>query len=360
MLVTCLLSLPLAGQAAIRYAQNFAIEDCGTHRVLTVRNTTRHSDRVYRYALVPQEAELPQLPRTMPVIRTPVKRVVAMETVYIGYLEALGQLDSIIAAATVDYISNPDVRTAITSGRIQRLQSGQAIDIEKLLVLQPDLLLTSVSGEASFDIPAKLGRTNLPVVLTAGYMEAHPLARAEWIKFIAEFFDAAPRADQVFDHIEQRYHQLTRLSENIETRPTVLCGAPYSGVWHVPGGASFAAQAIRDAGGDYLWSADKTRGGIPLDTERVFLHAAHADFWIHPGFYRSMPALLAADPRFAKFAPAQTGRIFNHTRQQGPTGGNAIWESGIVHPEKVLADLVHVFHPERLPQHEFVYYQRLE
>lgn len=344
----------------VRQAQNFTITNHGTHRILSVENAFRDATRTYHYALVPKNSEVPTLPKNIPVIRTPVERVVAMETVYIGYLEALGRLDHVVAASTVDYISNPKVRRWVAEGAIQALQVGQAIDVEKLLLLQPDLILTSISGDASFDIPAKLERTGLPIVLTAGYMEQEPLARAEWIKFIAAFFGEDRLADELFNGIEQRYQALKALTENLENNPTVLCGAPYSGVWHVPGGASFTARSISDAGGDYFWSEDTSLGGIPLNTERVFFRAANADYWINPSFYRSMDALLAADSRFARFAPAKQGKIFNNTRQVGPKGGNAIWESGIMQPDKVLADLIRIFHPELLPEHEFVFYERLE
>lgn len=349
-----------AAEPSVRHAKNFEITDYGTHRILRVMNAFRDSTRTHQYALVPKGGELPELPGDVAVIRTPVERVVAMETVYIGYLEALGQLDSIIAAATVDYISNPDVRQRVTEGRIESVQVGQAIDVEKLLLLQPDLILSSISGDANFDIPAKLERTGLPIVLTAGYMEQDPLARAEWIKFVAAFFEEDQLADELFEGIEKRYQSLKALTENLENKPTVLCGAPYSGVWHVPGGKSYTARAIQDAGGDYLWSEDGSQGGIPLDIERVFLKGARADFWINPSGYRGMQALRSADQRFDKFRPARQNKVYNNTRQVSPTGGNAIWESGIVRPDDVLADLIHIFHPELLPDHEFVYYEQLK
>ena len=140
----------------------------------------------------------------------------------------------------------------------------------------------------------------------------------------------------------------------------MFCGAPYSGVWHVPGGGSFVAQWIHDAGGDYLWAADNSQGGIPLDTERVFLKAAEADIWLHPSFYRSMEEMFGADPRFAKFHAAQDGHVYNNTRQIGNNGGNNIWERGIVRPNEVLADLIQIFHPDLLAGHAFVYYENLQ
>ncbi len=352
-------SLP-AAQSPIRYAQNFEIEDFTTHQLVTVRNTFRNSEQVYRYALVPPDQHPPELADNIQVVHTPVARVVAMETVDIGYLDALGQLDVLVGVATADYISNPQVRQALNDGQIQAIQSGQALDVERLLQLQPDLILTSTIGDPAFDLPARLARTGLPALVSASYMEQHPLARAEWIKFVAAFIGQGERADEVFEQVEARYLELIQLTEGVETRPTVLCGAPYSGVWHVPGGQSYTAQHIKDAGGDYLWRENPQQGGVPLDIERVFLRAARADFWINPSGYRSMQALLSADGRFARFQPARAGTVYNSTRQVSPGGGNAIWESGIVHPEDVLADLIHIFHPELLPQHQLIYYEQLQ
>jgi iron complex transport system substrate-binding protein len=354
-----LLPLPSVEASEVRYAENFEIQRFDTHQLLTVRNISKHSEQVYQYALVPQGQPLPKLPMDAQVVRTPVGRIVAMETVYIGHLDALDALDRIVAAATVDYISNPKIRERVASGSVRSVQFGQALDVEQLLTLQPDLILTSISGDPAFDIPPKLERTGLPIVLSASYMEPHPLARAEWIKFIAAFVEASDRANHLFDQIEARYHELTALTSEVTEHPTVLCGAPYSSVWHVPGGRSYTAQMIEDAGGHYLWRDNPSQGGVPIDLESVFLKGARADFWINPSGHRTMNSLLSADERFSRFRPAQEGDVYNNTRQVAPGGGNAVWESGVVRPDDVLADLIHIFHPELLPDHELVYYEPL-
>ena len=363
-LVACLGSsaTPLAASitSVPHYAKNFEISQFPTHRIATIRNLQRGSKATHQYALVPKDASLPELPAGITVIRTPVTRVVVMETVYIGYLDALNQLDTIIAAATPDYVSNATIRTRIADGTIQKVQSGAALNIERMLMRQPDLILSSSTGDPAFDVPLKLARAGLPVVLSAGYMEQHPLARAEWIKFIAAFFNAEHLAEQIFEASATRYELLLKKVEQIEQRPTVFCGAPYSGAWHMAGGESYLAQAIRDAGGDYLWADVPGSGAIPLDTERVFLKAAHADIWINPSFYRSLNELYGADQRFQKFHAGQTGQVFNNTKQRTASGGNSFWECGIVHPDDVLADMIKIFHPELMPDWEFIYYQQLK
>lgn len=359
-LVSLLPLMPAAQATELHYAQNFEIEDFGTHRILTVRNALRQKTPAQRYALVPKDQPVPELPDGVPIIRTPVERIVVMETVHVGYLEALGRIDRIVGAASIEFINNPAIQQGAAEGRIRRLQGGQLLDVETLLTLQPDLVLTSVAADPAFDVPAKLQRAALPVVPTAGYLEAHPLARAEWIKFIAEFVDQREAAEQTFEAVATRYRELTALTANPKRRPTILCGAPYAGVWHVPGGRSYTAQTIEDAGGHYLWRDNTSRGGVPLDLETIFLKGAAADLWINPGAHRTLPSLLAADPRFQRFQAARKGRAFNLTRQVTPTGGNAIWESGIARPDLVLADLIRIFHPDLLPDHTLVYYEALE
>jgi len=66
--------------------------------------------------------------------------------------------------------------------------------------------------------------------------------------------------------------------------------------------------------------------------------------------------LLAGDARYADFVAFQTGNLWNNNARLGPNGGNEYWEVGVVHPEVVLADLIIIFHPELLPEHELVYY----
>ena len=350
---------PLARE--LDYAKNFTIEEYANYKLLTVSNAYRDARSEYRYALIPRRATLPDdLPRDAVVIRTPVQRVVIMETVYVGYLDALGQLDQICGAASASYINHPKVIQRVESGDILSIQSGQKLNIERLLLLQPDLILTTNIGEGQMDVYPQLQRAGLPVVLTADYMEHHPLARTEWLKFLAAFFETEDRSNEIFNSIKTQYTGLLDITKGIDERPSVFCGAPYSGSWHVPGGDSFIARAIQDAGAHYLWADDPSRGSLPLDIERVFLRAAEADYWIHPSHYRSLSELFNADPRFAKFGAAQISQVFNNTRQVSKNGGNNIWERGIVHPEEVLADLIKIFHPDLLPEHELIYYENLQ
>jgi iron complex transport system substrate-binding protein len=119
------------------------------------------------------------------------------------------------------------------------------------------------------------------------------------------------------------------------------------------------ARFLADAGADYLWAEDTTRGSLPLDLEAVLSKAGGAEFWLNPGPWRSRAEARKAEPRAALFKAFGAGKVWsNEARRCG--AGNAFFEEGSTRPDWVLADLIALFHPELLPGHRFRWYAKLE
>ena len=53
------------------------------------------------------------------------------------------------------------------------------------------------------------------------------------------------------------------------------------------------------------------------------------------------------------------GRVFNNNLRTNAQGSNDYWESGAMHPDLILADLLHILHPELLPAWTLRYYRPL-
>ena len=357
-------ALPSYGQVervSLSYAENFSIEKRDAYTLVTVRNPWRGAGRLqFRYALAPRGREAPDLPSDVQLIRAPLERLSLMETVYLSHLNALDAYESLVGLAHPELASDAETRRRIESGDTKPIPAKGVLDVESLILLRSDAIFTSAMGNPQFDVHPQLERANQPVVVTAEYMEEHPLGRSEWLKFTAAFFGKEAEADAIFETIENRYLELKALARGLQHRPTVLANAPFGGVWHVPGGRSFTAKAIADAGGRYVFSDDESSGGVPKDFESVYFRAAEAEVWLHPGTARSLSQLLEMDPRFARFAALAKGEVYNNTRLWGPGGRNAIWERGILHPEETLADLIAILHPSLIPNHSFVYYEQLK
>ena len=73
-----------------------------------------------------------------------------------------------------------------------------------------------------------------------------------------------------------------------------------------------------------------------------------------------MSDILLLDERFSDLPVVQEGRVYNNNARISQGGGNDYWESGTVRPDLVLGDLIKVFHPGLLSEHQFVYYRKLK
>jgi len=126
------------------------------------------------------------------------------------------------------------------------------------------------------------------------------------------------------------------------------------------GGNSFAARLIKDAGGSYLWRDNPSTQAIPLDLESVYSKAVGAHIWINPGAASSLEELEHFDERLGALPVLQTGNVYGNNRRLTHGGGNDYWESGSVRPDLVLADLIALFHPDLMTDHQFIYYRKLK
>ncbi|MEO0868080.1 MAG: ABC transporter substrate-binding protein, partial [Cyanobacteria bacterium J06642_11] len=290
----------------------------------------------------------------------PVGTVATLSTTYLPHLEALGQVDALVGMDNFSLVYAPEVRAKIERGELIEFQSGRVLNIEALLVRDPDLVMAYGTGDPNADGYSRMIQAGLPVAMVGDYVETSPLGRAEWLKFTALFFNQEAEAQQVFDEISSEYGALVELTESLPERPTVFSGFSYEGTWYMPGGKSYAAQLLRDAGGAYLWEESESTLTMPLDFESVFDQAAEAEIWINVSQdWQSYGDAIATDPRYGSFGAFKQDSVFNNNARMNNSGGNDYWESGAMNPHLILADLVKIFHPELLPDHQLVYYQKL-
>jgi iron complex transport system substrate-binding protein len=282
-----------------------------------------------------------------------------MSTTYLSHLAELGLLDRLVGLDNPQFVHTPAVVEMIEAGELATVRSGTEINVERILALDPSLVMTYGMGTPADDVHPQLIAAGVPVAINAEYVEPTPLGRAEWIKFTAAFFNEEAVAEEFFAEVATRYEDLAARASASEERPTLLVNAPFQGTWYMPGGNSFLAQFFADAGADYLWADDDTQVSLQLSFETVFAEAANADIWVHPGAATSLDELLAMDERFANFAAFQQGAVYNNTKRLNENGGNDYWESGMINPHLILADQIAIFHPDLLPDHELYYYQRL-
>lgn len=355
---------PVAASSAIRYAKGFTLEYHDSYKLLRVLTPWREAPVTFTYMLVPRGRKAPPALPGAVVIETPVERIAVTTTTALPFFAMLGVAGKLVGFSGCHRINTPEIAEMFKRHEIAEIGIGDGgmatkLNLERLYVLQPDLVMVYGTGIADFDHHPKLIEAGFRTVVYSNHMEPTPLGRAEWLKFVAAFFDKEREAARLFDGIARSYEGQAERAKEVGRRPTVLHGMAYQGIWYMAGGDGYMARFYADAGADYLWRDDPSRGSMPLTMEAVMERARDAEYWVDLGVCRSLTELRAADDRYRLIQAFRTGRVFNNNAKVGPGGGNDFWETGVARPDLVLADLISVFHPELAPTHERVWYWQL-
>ncbi len=341
-------------------AIGFSIEYHKNYKVITVNQPWKGAKEQFRYALVQCGTPNPTGFNENQIIQVPVRTVAILSTTHLAHLEKLGLIDRLVAMTTLEMVYDSKMQTQLDKNGVQDVGRNNSFNIEKLLMLSPDLITTYGTGNPATDSHPKLLEAKLKVAINAEYMESSPLGRAEWLKFTALFFNQEDKANQEFAGIVARYEKVAAIAKTAKTAPTVVTGFHRNGTWHMAGGKSYAAKYLEDAGAKYLWADDPSEGSNPLSFETVYLRGRSADFWLNTSQdWQKREDIPKSDVRYRDFQAWQTGKMFNSNARVNNKGGSDYWQSGVVNPDVVLADLVKIFHPELMPEHQLFYYKEI-
>ncbi len=342
-----------------QYAQGIRVEYHRHYKIVTLPSSTQPAYPAITYILVQCGTPAPSGVQGT-VVTVPIATIAALSSTYLPHLDSLGVLDRLVAIDHRKHINNRTVQTYVQQGKVREVGTESSLNTEQLLDVNPALVMTYQIPGATADNVTRLTAAGLTVVVNAEYLETSPLGRAEWLKFMALFFNREREANQHFADVVQRYQKVAAIAAAATDRPTILAGLEIGGTWYMPGGRSYVATYFRDAGGSYLWAADSTTGSIPLSFETVLDRAALANVWLTSSLdWKTHADILATDRRYLNFAAVRTKRVFNNNARVNASGGNDYWEQGVLQPDVVLADLVKILHPTLLPSHQLVYYRQL-
>jgi len=347
-----------------KHAKGFSIEYHGTYKVLSIHDPWGRADENYTYLLVQRGEEVPAGYPDAQVFSVPIQSAVTLGVVHLTQISQLEELHTVKGHNGVALVYDEEIHRLAEEGSIREIGGGgmamtPTLKMEEMIELEPDVVFCTANGNREYDNQYKLREAGLKPVVTAGWMEDHPLARAEWIKFIAYFYNREGEANDLFDGVAANYSAISAKTRDLTPKPTVFSGFNYQGTWYAPGGGSYVAMLFKDAGADYILLNDTERGDQPLDFEVVYERAHDADYWINIGIAGDVHELLALEPRYAKFDAFKSGNLYHHDARVSPNGGDDYWQSGILRPDIVLADLVKIVHPEVLPDHELYYYNHI-
>lgn len=347
------------------FAEGWSVAYHPNYKVVTIQPVPNVTNaRTETYVLVQCGTPAPDLVDDLAdahLISIPIKTFwTASGSGWFVALEYLGLSDTVLGAnvraAGLEYLPNIN----------RRFEDGLAIparasdSFEPILAAEPELLHVMFSQDLT-DQGRELG---LNGVIYNSYWEP-PLGSAEEIKLVSLFFNREARANELLAPVIENY---LALKERIETettaRPTVLFGSiNRDGLFASRPPNRIDIRLLRDAGTVPILQetvTDQPFNAIPL--ELAIEVGGAADYWIDTTYFADdrlgnmVAGSLDYQPLNSSFDALAEGRAVHQFRR-----GTDIFATGQSYRvDLLLRDLVHIFHPELLPDHTLTWFTVLE
>jgi len=346
-------------EVELKYSTTFKLFEAEQYSRIVITKPWPKAEKELTYILAKDQKYIPKDMEYDFFVELPIQKIVLTSTTHIPSLISLNQLDKWVGFPGLDYVSSPEARNLIAQNKLSELGKNEALNTEKLLALQPDVVI-GFAVEGSNKSLNTVAKSGIPVLYNSDWLDEHPLGKAEWIKFFGMLTDTYDLAETKFNEIEKNYLELKSIAEQASNSPSLLAGAMYKDVWYLPGGKSWQAKFLEDANANYLYADTKENGSLSKSFEAVLDQANNAEFWIAPAQFTSYSEMLESSQHYAEFKAFQEKKIFTIAKTKGEKGGVLYYELAPNRPDLVLRDLVGILHPELLDLETYSFFKPLD
>lgn len=342
----------------LKYAEGFDVKNYPAHKEIYVFNPVG-KDTLATYITALHGTELHDSIKNKGIfIPVPAKTIACLSTTSVGCVEILDLQEHLIGAGSPEYIWDEKIQKRIAVGKIREIGRGMGFNIESIVELAPDLLIQNYMDKVDAD--GNLSKLGIKVLYNNAWKERSLLGRAEWLKFVALFFCKEQLADSIFYEVERNYMQIKEVAKTASSRPFVMYGYDYKGVWYLPQDSTYVAQTIRDANAIFK-GAGNGSSSVPKSFEEIYELFHNAEYWLSTrAKIQNMKEFLSSNERYIQFDATKNNKVYLNNKREKPTGGNDYWESGINRPDLLLKDIVKILHPELYPEYETTYWKHLQ
>jgi iron complex transport system substrate-binding protein len=263
------------------------------------------------------------------------ERIVCTSATHIGFISELGFLDKVVG------VTSPERIYSITDAdrkRITNIGDDIQLNLEALLLCHPDVIIMSTYAQGD-ERAKQIESLGIPVIYCHEWMECSPLARAEWIRMFGAILGCRTKADSIYNAVSKAYSTYRQSTPNVSKQ--IMSGMSWRGTWYVPAGGTFMGRLFKDAGAQYKYQNNPSTSSIPLNMEQALQDFEQADVWVGCEA-NTLEELESIDQKHLWFKAYQNKQVYNFRKRSTPTGANDFWESGVVHPERLLHDLQNI------------------
>ena len=327
---------------AFKYARLIHVERHDGYTLARVDNPWKVGKTLHTYVLVPNDAPLSQQLPQGTVVRTPLRRSIIFTSVHAALADQFAAQKQVAGVADSKYIKVPFVVEGCADGTLVDCGDGMNPLVEKIIDAGADaILLSPFENSGGY---GRLEEVDIPLIECAEYMEASPLARAEWLRFYGMLYGRERQADSLFAVVDSTYQALKQLALTSKVRRSVLIAKQTGSVWYVPGGHSTIGQMLQDAQCDYPFADDDHSGSLSLPFETVLERAGQADVWLFR-YDAQQPItrqrLLSEQPGYPQLRPVREDELYGCNVMT-----SMFYEESPFRPDLLLGDFIQILHPD--------------
>lgn len=281
------------------------------------------------------------------------KQVIALSGTFIGMLDKLWLADYISGVSEIKYVDNAIVRKNFSKQKVLEAGYDTQLALEPIVANKPALILHS-GYNSDFPHQKQLENVGISCIPIYDWREETPLGKAEWIKVYGFLYGKSAEAGELFTSVEKAYLELKEEAKTLQPSKLLISGNIIGSEWYTPAGDSFFAQLLKDANITYNYFNKPGTGSVALTQEEVLKNNRHASYWINPGAI-SLHDVKIINPKAVLFDAYTNQQVYCHTHKE-----NFYWEVSSIEPDKLLADLIQIAHPEHQPKQGLYFYKQLK
>lgn len=333
------------------YARFLKMEKQDNYTLVSIVNPWDSVHLLDRFVLLPRGEKVPKHLGHIRVLHTPQTACVPLSTVHAALALKLGAAQNIVGLADAEWVVSPTLKAA----NFPSAGVGMSLNVERLAALKAQLLLSTPFENERHKDKFRGQIVNIPCV---DYMEPSPLGRAEWIKFFGLLWGCEAKADSLFAIEELKYQNIVQQVSATHERPKVMTDVMMQGAWYVPGGRSYVAQVIADAGGHYLFAENTKEGSINVSVEEMLQRCAqNADVWVikhHDSKLMQRKALAQDNKIYTQFRPWQERALYYCNTLEQP-----YYEDLPFAPSVLLQEWAKILHPSVFGAYRLQYFRHM-
>ncbi len=348
----------------ISYAKNFSIQDHTDYRVvhLHLKSLDRNILFDQKIIILEKGKTKPNIPDDLSdawIVQVPLHTAAANDDGEITRLKTLGLTKSIVAMGGGG-IYDAELRQRWENKLIASIGYSfhRPPQPETILSLNPDVLILYAYDQNRLESVAKFRQLGINAIPQFAWAEPTFLGKAEWLKFTALFFNKENEANEIFNRIAARCEELMKLSQsqNPKQKAFLLYHPSDQSDWNAHRN-DFYASFLEAAGAENVLKDNGPTHAVGMNNEKLLSLAKDSDVWI---VNSASDEAWPPSNYLMSFKAYRNENVYHYQKRTRYEHDAYDWyETPEVRPDLVLEDLISIFYPDLMPEHELMYFEKV-